>query len=100
MDAKNILVPSVDTSLRKFQNWHHPKNHEYDGEINETWDKYFSGTASTKLGKAAKLLTNVEGCLEWATYRGRRGGHVRAFGCLFSHGKSLRERIRLILNVL
>jgi len=31
--------------LRKFQNWHHPKNHEYDGEINETWDTYFSGTA-------------------------------------------------------
>jgi len=31
--------------LREFQNWHHPKNHEYDGEINETWDNYFSGTA-------------------------------------------------------
>ena len=31
--------------FRKFQNWHHPKNHEYDGEINETWDNYFSGTA-------------------------------------------------------
>ena len=25
-------------SLRKFQNLYHPKNHEYDGEINETWD--------------------------------------------------------------
>jgi len=31
--------------LRKFQNWHHPKNNEYDGEINETWGNYFSGTA-------------------------------------------------------
>jgi len=25
-----------DINLRKFQNWHHPKNHEYDGEINKT----------------------------------------------------------------
>jgi len=31
--------------LRKFQNWHHPKNHEHDDEINETWDNYFSGMA-------------------------------------------------------
>jgi len=31
--------------LRKFQNLNHPKNHEYDGEINEVWDNYFSGTA-------------------------------------------------------
>jgi len=31
--------------LRKFQNLNHPKNHEYDGEINETWDNYFSGMA-------------------------------------------------------
>ena len=22
-----------------------PNNHEYHGEINETWDNYFSGTA-------------------------------------------------------
>jgi len=32
-------------SIRKFQNLNHPKNHEYDSEINETWDNYFSGTA-------------------------------------------------------
>jgi hypothetical protein len=31
--------------LRKFQNLNHPKNRKYDGEINETWDNYFSGTA-------------------------------------------------------
>jgi len=37
-----------DISLRKFQNLNHPKNHEYDGEINETWDNYCSGTAKTQ----------------------------------------------------
>jgi len=36
---------SFSFALRKFQNLNHPKNHEYDGEINETWDNYFSGTA-------------------------------------------------------
>ncbi len=35
----------IASDLRKFQNLNHPKNHEYDGEINETWDNYFSGTA-------------------------------------------------------
>jgi len=34
---------------RKFQNLNHSKNHEYDGEINETWDNYFSGTAQLEV---------------------------------------------------
>jgi len=34
--------------LRKFQNLNHPKNPDYDGEINETWDNCFSGTALSK----------------------------------------------------
>jgi len=48
--ASSLLAGSLVTKLpppswlRKFQNWHHPKNHEYDGEINETLDNYFSGT--------------------------------------------------------
>jgi len=42
-----LLFTRLEGRLGKFQNWHHPKNHEYDGEINETWDNYFSGTALT-----------------------------------------------------
>jgi hypothetical protein len=40
--ASKIKSPPTN---KKFQNLNHPKNHEYDGEINETWDIYFSGTA-------------------------------------------------------
>jgi hypothetical protein len=40
-----IFRPESLQGLWKFQNLNHPKNHEYDGEINETWDNHFSGTA-------------------------------------------------------
>lgn len=39
--------------LRKFQNPNHPNDHEYDGEINETWDNHFSGMALTGLTRVA-----------------------------------------------
>jgi len=43
--------------LRKFQNWHHPKNHEYDGEIDESWDNYFSGTALSLIASRTVRLS-------------------------------------------
>ena len=45
VDDDEIIRKMLSVLLRKFQNLNHPKNHEYDGEINETWDNYFSGTA-------------------------------------------------------
>jgi len=43
--------------LRKFQNLNHPKNHEYDGEIDESWDNYFSGTALSLIASRTVRLS-------------------------------------------
>ncbi len=48
------------TGLRKFQNLNHPKNHEYDSEINENWDNYFSGTAYSKDGCLDGVCSTVD----------------------------------------
>jgi len=39
--AKILALVGEIGTLRKLQNLNYPKNHEYDGEINETWDNYF-----------------------------------------------------------
>jgi hypothetical protein len=44
-----VSSSSPDKAVPEFKSSHKPivlrKNHEYDGQINETWDNYFSGTA-------------------------------------------------------
>jgi hypothetical protein len=44
-----LVLAFDDQEVPEFKSSHKPivlrKNHEYDGEINETWDNYFSGTA-------------------------------------------------------
>ena len=49
--------------LRKFQNWHHPKNHEYDGEINETLDNFFfwNGLTGRPLEGAKAAIIMIHG---------------------------------------